>query len=463
MSRSLYWLRTDLRVHDNRALAASSADGDVIALYVATPAQWDAHDDAAIKRDFWRRNLALLEQALSERGIPLLYAEVPTYADLVPLLRELIATLEVSSVHCNREYPLNERRRDKALAAECNSLGVRFIAHEDQVLIPPKQLLNKSGSPFKVFTPFSRTARLYLEQVPPVAADSVRAQMRPALQAHAALKSIDQLTWPPAQPDWAQCWPAGELQARDKLEVFCRERMPDYKERRDLPAQSGTSQLSHYLSAGVLSVRECWRESLAWGESGGGAVWQSELLWRDFYKHVMWHFPHVCQHLSWRTDVAHVPWRHDHAEFALWCEGKTGIPIIDAAMRQLVRTGWMHNRLRMLTAAFLSKHLLIDWRWGERFFMQHLIDGDFSANNGGWQWSASTGTDASPYFRIFNPVTQSRRFDADGAFIRQFVPELAHLDAHAIHEPGMLRPASYPAPMIELAFGRERALNAFKG
>jgi deoxyribodipyrimidine photo-lyase len=176
----------------------------------------------------------------------------------------------------------------------------------------------------------------------------------------------------------------------------------------------------------------------------------------------MWHYPHVCRHQPWKNDVGHVPWRHDHAEFQLWCEGRTGIPIVDAAMQQLVQTGWMHNRLRMITAMFFSKHLLLDWRWGERWFMQHLIDGDFAANNGGWQWSASTGTDAAPYFRIFNPVTQSHRFDAEGVFLRRYLPELATLDNDAIHDPGLLRPAGYPPPMLELAFGRERALQAFK-
>ena len=157
-----------------------------------------------------------------------------------------------------------------------------------------------------------------------------------------------------------------------------------------------------------------------------------------------------------------MPWRHDEKEFTRWCEGKTGIPIIDAAMRQLLETGWMHNRLRMVTAMFLSKHLLIDWRWGEKFFMQHLVDGDFSANNGGWQWSASTGTDSVPYFRVFNPVTQSKRFDGDGDFIRRFVPELNDLDKKSIHEPGLFKPDEYPLPLIDLKFGRERALNAFR-
>jgi deoxyribodipyrimidine photo-lyase len=312
VSITLHWFRSDLRLHDNLALSAAQAAGPVVALYIATPQQWRTHDDALVKQDYWRRNLHVLETELRERGVPLLYVEVPSY-----------------------------------------------------------------------------------------------------------------------------------------------------REQRDVPSVDGTSRLSPALAAGALSIRECWRRA-PWQESEGALVWQNELLWRDFYKYVMWHYPHVCKKLAWRGDVGHVPWRHDDKEFRQWCDGRTGIPIIDAAMRQLQHSGWMHNRLRMLTAMFLTKHLLIDWRWGERWFMQHLIDGDFAANNGGWQWSASTGTDAAPYFRVFNPVTQSRRFDPDGTFIRKYVPELAGLDNAAIHDPGLLRPDDYPAPIIDLAFGRERALTAFR-
>lgn len=462
MSHSLFWFRSDLRLHDNHGLAAASADGPALALYIATPRQWDFHADAPIKRDFWRRNLVELERRLAELGIPLLHAEVPTYDDVVPLLEQLLPALKIRVLHCNREYPLNERRRDRAVEELCSRLGLRFTVHEDQLLTSPLRLLNQSEAPFKVFTPFARAARALLQQAPPTGAPAVKPQARPKLAPHPLLKSCEELRWPRAEAAWTALWPAGEEHARAALTAFCSERLPDYAQRRDLPATTGTSVLSPYLASGVLSVRECWRESSLFGEeSQGVAAWQNEFLWRDFYKHVAWHFSRVCRHLPWRDDVERVPWRHDEAEFARWCEGRTGFPIIDAGMRQLAQTGWMHNRLRMLTASFLCKHLLIDWRWGERYFMQHLVDGDFAANNGGWQWSASTGTDAAPYFRIFNPVTQSQRSDPEGRFIRRFVPELAALDERAIHLPGEMRPADYPEPMVDLAFGRERALAAF--
>ncbi|MES2603712.1 MAG: deoxyribodipyrimidine photo-lyase [Pseudomonadota bacterium] len=461
MSVALHWFRTDLRVEDNPGLLAAQQSGlPVVALYIATPGQWQLHDDAPIKLDFWRRNLLALDAALQKLGIPLLCEQADSYRDIPARFEQLLPALQVAELHCNTEYPLNERKRDEAVAAVCRRQGVQMQQHLDQVLVEPAALLNKSGEPFKVFTPYARTARVMLPPV--VNATKLRKQQSPELPALPHSKSVDELTFAAVDKEWDKAWPAGEKHAMQRLTLFCQQRITEYKTQRDIPSVNGTSTISAYLAAGVLSVRQCWQASQQWQEGEGVLVWQNELLWHDFYKYIVYHYPHVCQHKPWKNDVGHVPWRHDKKEFQLWCEGRTGIPIIDAAMRQLLQTGWMHNRLRMLVAMFLTKHLLIDWRWGERWFMQHLIDGDFAANNGGWQWSASTGTDAVPYFRIFNPVTQSRRFDPDGDFLRRFLPELATLDNHTIHDPGLLRPASYPPPMLELAFGRERALQAFK-
>jgi deoxyribodipyrimidine photo-lyase len=459
---ALHWFRTDLRCEDNTGLRAAQQSGKpVVGLYIATPAQWDNHDDAPIKRDFWHRNLLVLEDALQKLGIPLVCAEVDSYRDIPPLLALLLPALAASELHANREYPLNERQRDEAVASLCGKLGTGFHRHDDAVLVPPTSLLNKSRQPFKMFTPYARSMRERLQ-----AADmrqySMRRQQAPELPIFPQQKPVAALDFAVSKTQWAALWPAGEQHAKRQLQHFCQEKIASYRRDRDFPALQGTSEMSPYLAAGVVSVRQCWRAAGVFAEGDGVLAWQNELLWRDFYRYVMWHFPRVSKHQPWRDDVDHVPWRHDEDQFRAWCEGRTGIPIVDAAMRQLLQAGWMHNRLRMLTATFLSKHLLIDWRWGERWFMQHLVDGDFPANNGGWQWSASTGTDAVPYFRVFNPVTQSRRFDAAGNFIRRFVPELAALDDATIHDPGMLRPASYPPPMVELAFGRERALQSFK-
>ena len=269
-----------------------------------------------------------------------------------------------------------------------------------------------------------------------------------------------------------QCWPAGERQASQRLACFIDDPIEHYQHERDLPAEAGTSQLSAYLAAGVISPRQCLHAALSrnYGEfdSGNSGVmsWINELLWREFYKHVLVGYPRVSQHRAFRPETEALAWRNAPEDLAAWQQGRTGFPIIDAAMRQLLATGWMHNRLRMIVAMFLTKNLLIDWREGERFFMRHLIDGDLAANNGGWQWSASTGTDAAPYFRIFNPLSQSEKFDRDGRFIRRWLPELASLNDKDIHNPAargeLFALTNYPQPMVDLASSRTRALNAFK-
>ena len=267
-------------------------------------------------------------------------------------------------------------------------------------------------------------------------------------------------------------WPAGEDEARQRLATFADQQIDYYQDERDFPAKPGTSQLSAYLAAGVISPRQCLHAALQSNqgefESGspGAVTWINELLWREFYKHILVGYPRVSKQRAFRAETEALAWRQVPEELAAWQEARTGLPIIDAAMRQLLETGWMHNRLRMVVAMFLTKNLLIDWREGERFFMRHLIDGDLAANNGGWQWSASTGTDAAPYFRIFNPLSQSEKFDREGLFIKHWLPELAGLDKKAVHNPAALGSlfgvAGYPKPMVDLGRSRDRALAAFR-
>ncbi|MFC7001925.1 cryptochrome/photolyase family protein [Pseudobowmanella zhangzhouensis] len=246
------------------------------------------------------------------------------------------------------------------------------------------------------------------------------------------LQALDNLD---VDNSWLERWPAGEQLAQQQLQRFVHEAIRDYKQTRDFPAQDNTSRLSAYQAVGALSTMQCLRAALAEnnGELDSGnegiVTWINELIWRDFYRHLLVAYPDLCKHKAFKSDTDRLPWKHDEDKFQRWCEGNTGYPIVDAAMRQMNQTGWMHNRLRMIVAMFLTKHLFIDWRWGERYFMQKLVDGDLASNNGGWQWSASTGCDAVPYFRIFNPVTQSERFDPKGDFIRNYVPEIAKFDA----------------------------------
>jgi deoxyribodipyrimidine photo-lyase len=462
MSINLFWFRSDLRTRDNLALNAALAEGPVVALYIATPEQWRRHDDAPIKLDFWRRNLLELENKLKEIGVPLVLCQVADYAGIPELFEEIIHKWEVSSVYFNAEYPLHESRRDDDISLFCRAHDVKVKVSHDQCLLQPGSILNNSGLPFKVFTPYSRKCRSMLYVSEKVESVGVSGALTKPLTKLDKQCRLDQIDWPEANSNWETLWPAGEKHAQHLLAIFCKSAVADYKKQRDFPALDGTSTLSPWLNAGVLSIRDCWRNASVWHQGEGVETWKNELLWREFYRHIIFHFPHVSQNQPFKDSQEHVPWRYDKEEFTRWCEGKTGIPIIDAAMRQLLETGWMHNRLRMITAMFLSKHLLIDWRWGERFFMQHLVDGDFSANNGGWQWSASTGTDSVPYFRVFNPVTQSKRFDGEGEFIRRYVPELIDLDKKSIHQPGLFKPDEYPLPIIDLKFGRERVLNAFR-
>ena len=271
----------------------------------------------------------------------------------------------------------------------------------------------------------------------------------------------------------------GEAAARRRLEQFLAEPAADYDDKRNRLDLDGTSRLSPYLRFGMVSARaaavaaqNAQAEAREGARAKGLSTWLNELIWRDFYIHILYHFPHV-RHTSFRETLRDIPWRNDPAEFDAWCNGQTGYPVVDAAMRQLRQTGWMPNRARMIVASFLVKDLLIDWRWGERWFMNQLIDGDPAANNGGWQWTAGTGTDAAPYFRIFNPVTQSHNFDPEGAYIRRWVPELAAMPSPAIHEPWRLKPQAqqalgcllgrdYPQPILDHATARERTLAAYR-
>ena len=465
MSLQLVWFRNDLRTEENTALIQAIDKGPCLAIYIATPEQWKAHDDALIKIDFWRRNLKELYSNLKKINVSLFYFQVPTYAEIPQLIQHITQSWNISSLHCNAEYPLNEIKRDNAVELLCQANHISYRCYQDQCLLPPEFVLTAEGNPYKVFTPYAKKTKLILESSGPVKnySSNLQAKMNKCLAVFPLLDKqleLNQIDWPKAEPWWDLQWPAGEIEANQRLNYFIGSQIENYKNSRDIPALNGTSSLSAYLASGVISIRSCW-------EAGGlnahesAHTWRNELLWRDFYKYVMYHYPHVCMFKAWNRNYDNIPWRKNQDEFLRWCAGETGFPLIDAAMKQLKQTGWMHNRLRMVVAMFLSKNLLLDWRWGERWFMQNLIDGDFSANNGGWQWSASTGTDAAPYFRIFNPIRQSERFDSKGEFIKSFIPILNPEDKRNIHDPAKLK-TNYFEPLVDLKFSRERALAVFK-
>lgn len=471
MRRLLVWLRADLRCHDNTALLAACADAtaEVACVYAITPAQWRQHDAAGVRVDFELRCLQALQRDLDTLGIPLLLLETPDFASLPAALVTLVQRHEIAAVHANQQYEVNEIRRDENVQAALAGLGVPLHLHHDQCALPPGSIRKSDGSFYSVFTPFKRVWLSRLQAAgyrpQPVPAPR-RTRFVTSDEIPAAVSGFDSHVEPDVAAEW---WPAGETATLARLQAFIQDDLDAYDRERNFPARAGSSRLSPYLAAGVLSPRQCLsaalQHSLRRGESAGAAQWIAELAWRDFYKHVLVGWPRVSRHQPFREETTALPWRHDPDDFHRWCEGRTGFPIVDAAMRQLQRTGWMHNRLRMIAAMFLTKDLFIDWRWGEKFFMQHLIDGDLAANNGGWQWSASTGNDAVPYFRIFNPVAQSRKFDPDGKFIREYLPELRDFPGD-VHEPHGNGQSSlfleYPPPMVEHGEARERTLLQFR-
>jgi len=471
--RPLIWFRSDLRTTDNPALhqACLDADRGAAAVFIVTPGQWEEHDWAPAKVSLILRTLEVLGEELDELNIPLVLREVDRFDGVPELLLGIARELECDALFFNREYEVNESRRDAAVVRRFNEQGLAARSFTDQVLVEPGELRTGSGSWYRVFTPFRKALyqRLEREGVPQPLGTPRRLpdRLSPPDRVPETVAGFASIA------DRSGLWPAGETAARRRLETFVEQQLAEYHDLRDRPAVQGTSRLSPYLATGAISVRQCL--TAAMGESvnllhrgdQGPATWISELVWREFYRHVMVGFPRVSMNRAFRRETEQIHWRDDEAGFEAWCEGRTGFPIVDAAMRQLRDTGWMHNRLRMIAAMFLTKDLFVDWRRGERHFMRHLVDGDLASNNGGWQWSASTGTDAAPYFRIFNPASQSRKFDPRGEFIRRWLPELGSVEGPAIHDPSLLsanerRALDYPAPTVDHRAARLRAIDAFK-
>jgi deoxyribodipyrimidine photo-lyase len=474
--RSLMWFRSDLRVRDNTALthacrmADAGPDGGVVACFVISPGEWRAHDVAAVRVDLMLRTLAELSRSLGKLNIPLKILRAAAAADVPKAVVGCARSLRCDAIYFNREYEFNERVRDARTGELARSEGIGLHSYTDQVVLEPGTVLTEAGGAFTVFSPFKRK---WIKEFQSRGEGAVL-----SLPGRQAAISVQPDTVPASVAGFESridpgLWPAGETHAEKRLGAFAARAIASYKATRDTPSVDGTSVLSPYLAIGAISPRRCIEAAL---NANGGKIdsgnegcvhWISEVLWREFYVHVMAQFPRVCKHRAFKPSTERIRWRDDPAGFEAWCEGRTGVPIVDAAQRQLLATGWMHNRLRMISAMFLTKDLLIDWRLGERFFMQNLVDGFLASNNGGWQWSASTGTDAAPYFRVFNPYSQSRTCDERGTFIRKWVPELADVDGDAVHDPetlpGLLRAKiNYPRPIVDHAMARVRVLEVFK-
>lgn len=465
--KQLVWLRNDLRTIDHSALYHAMQQGPTLAVYVLSPAQWQLHNDATIKLDFQLRSLQHLARQLQLLNVPLIVIECDLWQELPQKLLEFCRTWSVHSLHFNADYGVNEQQRDRQCSVRLQAAGIAVRSHDDRCLFSPGSLRTQQGRMFQVFSAFKKACWQRLHTLP------LRSLPRPKAQAPTGIANqLDAIRpYLANNPEWEQLWPAGEEFAWQQLERFCQQDIQHYQQERDFPALDSTSRLSPALACGLLSVRSCWQRALLANQgefdsgSEGVVTWLTELLWREFYQHLLALNPRLSKGEPFLAVGQRIPWQTNPEHLHAWQQGHTGFPLIDAAMRQLAATGWMHNRLRMVVAMFFSKNLLLDWRLGERWFMQHLIDGDLAANNGGWQWCASTGTDAAPYFRVFNPVTQSQRFDPTGKFIRHWLPELAHLNDKQIHLPQTatdLFSNCYPAALVDLKSTRARAIETFK-
>lgn len=427
--KRLFWFRRDLRLADNHGLYQALKQGDgVQAIFIFDKNILEKLDNKEDRRvSLIHSFLQDISSQLSEIGASLkVYHGYPSSLFKEEIIRDFP---NIEGVYCNEDYEPYALERDAAVADFCKTKGISFKAFKDQVIFHKNEVLKADLSPYTVFTPYANKWKAALEDNPVLNYPS-ETLLKNFVSSNYNLPSIEDIGFVPTS------FQVPKKKVEQSL-------LDNYAELRDRPDKKGTSKMSPHLRFGSVSVRQLALQAI----NNSAAVYLNELIWRDFYHMILWHFPHVVKG-PFKKKYENIPWRNNEQEFELWCEGKTGIPIVDAGMRELLQTGLMHNRVRMIVASFLTKNLLIDWRWGEAFFAEHLLDFDLAANNGGWQWAASSGCDAAPYFRIFNPESQAKKFDPKGEYIRKWVPEFESLN--------------YPAPMVDLKNSRKRAIEVFK-
>ena len=462
LSKSLVWFRRDLRLSDNAALLEAGNHADVlygVFVFDSTILAQLPRDDARL--GFIHHAVGELKQALQARGGDLLVL----HGDPAVLIPAQALALGCQRVYANRDYEPYARSRDAQVANSLITAGSELVLCKDQVIFECDELLTGQHKPYTVFTPYMRAWRKRFHNGLALPyPDTGKAQWSRPGEATSPMPTLSELGFgeasitPAAKP--------GREAGLGLLARFAR-KLPHYHTLRDFPGEAGVSGLSVHLRFGTVSVREAVSLAIS-QENEGAGCWLNELIWREFYQQLLWHYPQAATE-SFKPAYRTLQFPGEPLWFEAWCEGRTGYPIVDAAMCQLNQTGYMHNRLRMIVASFLVKDLLIDWRQGEAYFAAKLMDFDLAANNGGWQWAASTGCDAQPYFRIFNPVSQSEKFDPEGKFIRRYLPQLAALDNKSIHAPwlakqlplGFVLGQTYPAPIVDHAMQRERALVLF--
>ncbi|KAL8946916.1 MAG: hypothetical protein Q9222_006751 [Ikaeria aurantiellina] len=485
----IHWFKCDLRTYDNKALSlasklAKSNGVPLICLHIISPQDYKAHMTSPVRVDFVLRTLEVLKEDLAKLDIPLHVETVEKRKAIPHRVLELCEKWGASHLFCNIEYEVDELRREATMTRQGLAKGIAVEAVHDTCVVAPGDLKSGSGNQYAVYSPWYRAWVAYIHQHPHVldlheapAANpkASRQDFREIFESGIPEAPANKRPTDEEKKRFRTMWPPGEHEAHERLEKFLMEKVNKYKETRNFPAANSTAILSVHFASGTLSARTAViraREANSTRKLDGGNEgikgWISEIAWRDFYKHVLVNWPYVCMNKPFKPEYTNIQWEYNEDLFQKWCQGQTGYPFIDAAMRQLNHMGYMHNRARMGVASFLAKDLLIDWRRGERYFMEHLIDGDFASNNGGWGFSASTGVDPQPYFRIFNPFLQSEKFDENGEYIRKWVPELANVKGKAIHDPysrGAEREAKkngYPTICVDHKTSRNRALARYK-
>ncbi|HEY5777045.1 MAG TPA: deoxyribodipyrimidine photo-lyase [Xanthomonadales bacterium] len=465
---SLVWFRQDLRIQDNPALAAAASAGlPVIALFIFAPEEEAPWSPGGASKWWLHHALSSLADELAVFGVPLVIRRGKSQ----DVLRALADEYHVSSVFWNRRYEPAIVERDTAIKQRLKQQGVHVQSFNGSLLFEPEQIRNQSGKPFRVFTPFWKHLRSLPVEMPVHVAEDL---LIPPVSA-AESESLESLGLLPSihwDKDFYHHWDPSRKGAETALQTFIFDRVGSYKTGRDLPGVEGTSKLSPYLHWGQLGPREVWQAVQQTGaaDGAGGYTFLSEIAWREFAYHLLYHFPDTPEQ-PLNQAYSHFPWQPDGVYLEAWQSGLTGYPIVDAGMRQLWKTGWMHNRVRMIAASFLVKHLLQPWQAGAAWFWDTLVDADLASNTMGWQWTAGCGADAAPYFRIFNPILQGEKFDPDGVYVSTWVPELKKLPARYIHQPweapaavlqqaGIRLGKDYPKPVIAHQAGRERALAA---
>ena len=485
----VHWFKGDLRTQDNHALhfaseEARKAGASLICIYIISPQDFEAHLTSPVRVDFILRSLEVLKEDLAKLNIPIYVETVDKRRNIPARIESLMRSWGASHLFANIEYEVDELRREAKMVRDLATKGLSFKVIPDTCVVSPGELQTGTRKQYSVYSPWFRAWIAYLHNNPKNLDLSPPPEANPEGTREKYRNLFD--TPIPGAPEnkaltkeemerLRPLWPAGEHEAQARLLKFADDRIHKYQDHRNFPSIDGTSSLSVHFSAGTLSARTAVRaardanttKKLDAGNPGI-TTWISEVAWRDFYKHVLVNWPYVCMNKPFKPEYTNIEWSYDMELFNKWATGTTGYPIVDAGMRQLLTQGYMANRCRMITASFLAKDLLIDWRLGEKFFMEHLIDGDFASNNGGWGFSASTGVDPQPYFRIFNPLLQSEKFDKNGEYIRRWIPELRDISDKAIHEPyergagAIAQKAGYPRKCIDHKVAREVTLKRYK-